>query len=264
MQMTYNIDRHDAVRAAVLHLGGDIDIAMVPELRSAFDSLVESGVINVVIDLEQVTYADSSALGLLVWLDARLREREGSIFLTGANKDVSRILEISGLVSVARTVRSVENVATALESLEAFRRDALLLWKREVQMAADVELLAGVRGDIVAMIEPLGFSEASLFDVRVALGEALANAIRHGSHDDGNSVEVRLEAYDDRVLIAVEDSGCGFDGDHAGSDDLYASGGRGIMFMRALMDHVDFSRGAKGGTVVTLVKHRHTDTADGG
>lgn len=262
MQMTYNIERHDAVRAAVLNIGGDVDISVVPELREVFGSLMESGLVNLVVNLKDVTYADSSALGLLAWLDARLRERDGRIVLSSANKDVARILEISGLILVAKTVSSSESVEEALQGFEQFRRDAVLLWSRETEMHADVELLAQIRGEIVDLIEPLGFSEASLFDIKVALGEALANAVRHGSRGAESDVGVRLEAYDDRVLIAVEDSGCGFDGDHACSDDLYASGGRGIMFMRALMDRVDFSPGAGGGTVVTLVKHRHTDTID--
>ncbi len=257
--MTYNIERHDAVRAAVFHVDGDIDIAVVPDLRSALESLVDSGLVNLVIDLTDVTYADSSALGLLVWLDGCLRERDGRIVLSAANKDVARILEISGLVAVARTVRSAETVEEALDGLEGFRHDAVLLWRQEREMRADVEMLAQVRSEMVELIAPLGFSEASLFDIKVALGEALANAVRHGSLGVESDVEITLEAYDDRVVIAIRDFGCGFGGVHTSSGDLYASSGRGILFMRALMDHVDFSPGVDGGTVVTLVKHRHTD-----
>ena len=39
------------------------------------------------------------------------------------------------------------------------------------------------------------------------------------------------------------------------SDDLYAPSGRGIMFMRALMDRVDFEPAPGGGTLVRLTKH---------
>jgi anti-sigma regulatory factor (Ser/Thr protein kinase) len=39
------------------------------------------------------------------------------------------------------------------------------------------------------------------------------------------------------------------------SPDLYAPSGRGIMFMRALMDRVEFETAGGGGTLVRLVKH---------
>jgi anti-sigma regulatory factor (Ser/Thr protein kinase) len=53
----------------------------------------------------------------------------------------------------------------------------------------------------------------------------------------------------------VTDSGDGFDGSTLRSEDLYASSGRGVMFMRALMDTVEFASCTDGGTAVTLVKH---------
>lgn len=254
--MTYSIERHDDLKAFVLRVDGDIDIAMVPELRTAIEGFLGSGVINVVVDLRGVTYADSSALGLLVWLDGRLSELDGKIVLSGANKDVARILEISGLVTVARTLSSSETVGEALGGLEAFRRDARHLWSEKLSMRADVEELAAVRENVTSLIVPLRFSEASLFDIKVALGEALANAVRHGSSTPSNDIHVTVEAYDDRVVLGVKDTGCGFDGEHSCSDDLYASGGRGIMFMRALMDKVEFELAEDGGTIVTLVKHR--------
>jgi anti-sigma regulatory factor (Ser/Thr protein kinase) len=57
------------------------------------------------------------------------------------------------------------------------------------------------------------------------------------------------------VVLVVLDKGEGFDGEAASDGDPYASSGRGVMFMRALMDHVVFERQPGGGTAVTLVKH---------
>ena len=89
-----------------------------------------------------------------------------------------------------------------------------------------------------------------LFDIKVALGEALANAIRHGAPPDGDGeIVVRITAYPERIVLEVLDNGLGFDGAHAGSEDLYAPGGRGIMFMRALMDRVEYDTSPSGGTL---------------
>jgi anti-anti-sigma factor len=253
----FEISKDNGPRACVVHLSGDIDMAVVPEMREALDDALEGGCSNVVLDLAGVDYADSSALGLLVWLDHRLRPTGGRMVLAGARRDVARILELSGLVSVAASVAMSANVDAALEGLELPPVSTDPLWDEEIELPADVNQLATVRGRVCDIIAPLGFPESSLFDIKVALGEALANAIRHGRPAAGEGeVRVRVSAYGDRVMLEVMDSGVGFDGTHSSSDDLYAPNGRGIMFMKALMDRVEFDRSPLGGTLVRLTKHR--------
>jgi len=205
-------------------------------------------------------YADSSALGLLVWLDHQLVPLGGRLVLAGANPDVRRILELSGLMNVASSIATSSDVAGALEGLELADKPSEFLWEERFEMEASVDNLAATREKACALIEPLGFAETSLFDIKVALGEALANAVRHGSSDRPDAaVGIAIEAYEDRVVVEVTDNGCGFDGVPATSDDIYAPGGRGIMFMRALMDRVEFEAPEGGGTLVRLVKHRAAD-----
>lgn len=253
----FEISKDNGPRACVVRLSGDIDMSVVPELREALDAALYGGCTNVVLDLAEVTYADSSALGLLVWLDHRLRPAGGRLVLAGARRDVARILELSGLVTVAASIAMSANVNAALEGLELPPISAEPLWDRELDMPLDVNELASVREQVCGIVEPLGFPESSLFDIKVALGEALANALRHGAPIEGvGDVRVHVVAYPDRIVLEVMDNGAGFDGEHVGSDDLYAPNGRGIMFMRALMDRVEFDSSPLGGTLVRLTKHR--------
>ncbi len=253
----FEITRDNGPCACVAHLRGDIDIAIVPELRAALDAELERGCVNVVLDLAKVTYADSSALGLLVWLDHKLRPLDGRLVLAGAQRDVARILELSGLVSVAASIAMSTNVTSALEGLELPAITSESLWEREVTVPVDVNALASVRESVCDIITRLGFPESAVFDIKVALGEALANAIRHGAPMAGEGeILVNVTAYDDRVTLEVLDNGAGFDGRHTTSEDIYAPNGRGIMFMRALMDRVEFDRSSLGGTLVRLTKHR--------
>jgi len=254
--MTFTVERHDELRAGVLRVVGDIDIATIPPLRSALDVLIEAGYPNIVLDLSQVDYADSSALGMLVWLDRRLQDASGRVVLAGANRDVRRILALSRIVSVAKTLCQESDAEEALLKLEPVGPPAEERWCEELSIPADVGMLAEVREKVCGLIEPLGFTGAAVFDIKVALGEALANAVRHGSGSGVGEVAVRVHGYDEKVILEIVDSGSGFDGQHVCSDDLYASGGRGIMFMRALMDRVEFAPASTGGTTVTLVKHR--------
>ncbi len=256
--MSFEIDRQDDQRACVLRIGGDIDIAVVPDVRRALDQAIDTGCDNVVIDLTEVGYADSSALGLLVWLDHRLQPLGGKAVLAGANQDVARILELSGLLSVSGSLEVCGDVVGAMSRFKPAEKEAPEAeWTESVDVPIDVRQLASVREHVYAMISSMGFTESALFDIKVALGEALANAVRHGSPTDGGGgIHVDVTAYPDRLVLEVIDTGSGFDGDHVSADDLYAIGGRGIMFMRTLMDQVCFSPVSQGGTRVVLIKHR--------
>jgi anti-sigma regulatory factor (Ser/Thr protein kinase) len=72
-------------------------------------------------------------------------------------------------------------------------------------------------------------------------------------------VSLGIDAYDDRLVLEVIDNGLGFDGAAVAADDIYAPSGRGIMFMHALMDRVEFAPAQGGGTKVRLVKHRPSE-----
>jgi len=84
------------------------------------------------------------------------------------------------------------------------------------------------------------------FAIRLALEEALANALRHGNGEDPEkSIIVRYDVDEDRVLIEVEDEGDGFDPDAVPDptedENIEIPAGRGIMLMRAYMTSVSFN-----------------------
>jgi anti-sigma regulatory factor (Ser/Thr protein kinase) len=85
------------------------------------------------------------------------------------------------------------------------------------------------------------------------VGEAAANAARHGRREQGRSevrVGVRLDATD--VVVTIADDGSGFDMDEVKSreQDRFAAGGRGLFLIQELMDSVTFETSARGTKVV--------------
>jgi anti-sigma regulatory factor (Ser/Thr protein kinase) len=190
-------------------------------------------------------------------MDRVLRPKGGRLILAGATRNVSRVLEISGLIGTAPTVSAASDVSDAMIGLQPDSDPEPALWIREFEFAALPESLAPARSSLCEEVVTLGLSEAAMFDVQVAIGEALANAIRHGSPGGSDDVvRATITAFPDRVVVEVIDRGMGFDGDAQQGEDPYAPSGRGVMFMRALMDHVGFMRLPGGGTTVTMVKHR--------
>jgi anti-anti-sigma factor len=255
--VSISLENPPGANVCVAYLSGDVDIASVGEFRAALEVSIATGCSTVVLDLADVDYADSSALGLLVWIERRLAPLGGRLVLTGADRNVSRILELSGLVAAVPRISTADDVATALVAVDITPLASSPEWVRELSVPATIENMAGLRAQVCGLIVGLGLTEAMLFDTKVAVGEALANAARHGSPGGPeDEVRVTVSAYPDRIEIVVHDEGRGFDGESASGPDVYASGGRGVLFMRALMDRVVFEGGPDRGTVVTLTKRR--------
>jgi serine/threonine-protein kinase RsbW len=90
------------------------------------------------------------------------------------------------------------------------------------------------------------YSEAAVFAVRLAVEEALNNAVRHGNAmDPCKTVEFTYEVTRECVDIKVRDEGPGFDYRHVPdptlSENLDKPTGRGVMLMRAYMDTVEYN-----------------------
>mgnify|MGYP001217602189 CR=1 FL=1 len=84
-----------------LRASGEIDVATSPELRRELHQLVDrKGAI--VVDLRDVSFIDSSGLGVLVGTLKRLRERDPNetLVLEGLQDPVRKVFDITGLTEL--------------------------------------------------------------------------------------------------------------------------------------------------------------------
>jgi anti-anti-sigma factor len=84
--------------ATLLHLGGELDITARDALRETILAAVDHG--DVVIDLDQVTFVDSEAIGALVEGYQAARARPAGFRLVNAHGVVARVLEVSGVLEL--------------------------------------------------------------------------------------------------------------------------------------------------------------------
>jgi anti-sigma B factor antagonist len=82
-----------------VELSGEVDIAVKDDLRARLDAAAEQSD-TVDIDLSKVQYADSTALGLMIALRNRLRERGGTVRLVAPSERVRKLLSYAGLDQV--------------------------------------------------------------------------------------------------------------------------------------------------------------------
>jgi anti-sigma B factor antagonist len=88
------IDRRDG--AIVVHLVGELDLYNAPEVREALLKVCQEQPQRLVIDLAEVDFVDSTALGVLIEARTRLPNRK-SFLLASPGRETHRALSISGL-----------------------------------------------------------------------------------------------------------------------------------------------------------------------
>lgn len=100
----------------VVKVAGEIDVCTAPEFKSIINKAVFSGADNLIIDLTDVSYMDSSGFGTLLGATKRLRPRGGMVNLVGCSEAIERMLKITRLDTIFGVFPRVED---ALESMGA-------------------------------------------------------------------------------------------------------------------------------------------------
>ena len=94
----------------VLMVSGEVDLATSPDLDVAIIAALESGTESLVIDLTNVTFMDSSGLGVIVRGLKRCREADKDLDLVISNERVLKVFGITGLDQVIPIHASIEDI----------------------------------------------------------------------------------------------------------------------------------------------------------
>ena len=94
----------------LIKLGGDIDHITVSKFRSNIKMAVNKyKSYKIILDLSEVYFMDSSGIGMLIGRYKELSLHSGEIVLTGINKNIDKILSLSGLYKVFKYFDSIND-----------------------------------------------------------------------------------------------------------------------------------------------------------
>jgi anti-sigma B factor antagonist len=94
----------------VITVSGEVDLASSPVLDTAIIAAIESGSSSLVIDLTDVSFMDSSGLGVIVRGLKRCREADKDLDLVITNERVLKVFGITGLDQVIPIHDSIEDI----------------------------------------------------------------------------------------------------------------------------------------------------------
>jgi len=111
--MKYSIDKQE--KYTLLQLNETkLDATVSPQLKSEFVTLNAEGNKNIIADLSQVKYIDSSGLSAILIANRLCQDANGSFILAGVTDHVMKLIKISQLDTVLELVPTVEEAVDAV------------------------------------------------------------------------------------------------------------------------------------------------------
>jgi anti-sigma regulatory factor (Ser/Thr protein kinase) len=123
--------------------------------------------------------------------------------------------------------------------------------RREHSIPADLNRLKEARDFGERAAEDCGLGLEARYQVKLALSEAVTNAIQHGSSSTDSPIRIYVSREAGSLVIEVVDTGRFVPRVRRHGD--MPESGRGLEFMRLMMDEVDVQPGLDG-TRLRLVK----------
>ena len=104
----------------VVRLTGELDIDQAVRVREHLDKVIDAGAVRLVIDLSDVSYIDSTGLGMLVAVHKRLVAEQGFYVLTVPRASQRKVFEITGLSTVLVIMESLEDALAHISAKAKF------------------------------------------------------------------------------------------------------------------------------------------------
>ncbi len=110
------VDFHEAPLCAIARVSGELDLSSATKFRGLFDKrLKKSAIPNVVVNLKELTFIDSTGLGVLLGRHRIITSWGGKFILTNIPPKIISMLEMAGLLLVLETARTEEDAINLIK-----------------------------------------------------------------------------------------------------------------------------------------------------
>ncbi len=109
------ISQREKDSIVLLDIQGEIDLYNAPEIKDTIQKLIDAQKYNIIINLEKVSYIDSSGIGALISSLSNLKKYQGGLKIINVYASVKKVFELTKLTSFFEIYDSEE------EALAKFR-----------------------------------------------------------------------------------------------------------------------------------------------
>ncbi|MCK1975820.1 STAS domain-containing protein [Jeotgalicoccus huakuii] len=95
--MNISIDVTENKDEYLVTVKGELDVYTAPELKQVFEPIAATGEHNLIVDLSELNYMDSTGLGIFVGTLKDLNKHNKELHVLGVNDRIMKLFEITGL-----------------------------------------------------------------------------------------------------------------------------------------------------------------------
>ncbi len=90
-------------RLLTVHMNGELDHRYAEQVRKSIEKEIRrTGALNIAFDFSGVSFMDSSGIGLIMGRFKTVSHLGGKVILYGMNKNIERIMRMSGVERIAQ------------------------------------------------------------------------------------------------------------------------------------------------------------------
>ena len=93
------INRRESGEIVIFDINGEIDLYNAPEIKENIKEEMNKTKVNIIINLDKVSYIDSSGIGVLISSLSNLKKVGGALKLINVYASVRKVFELTKLTS---------------------------------------------------------------------------------------------------------------------------------------------------------------------
>jgi anti-anti-sigma factor len=195
------IDTLETQFGITIKLAGELDSATCAALLERFEQVVPAlGGRELVVDLCEVSFIDSSGMRAIIVMERRSSEERIALSLAPPPPAVTELLQVTGIANRVPLAPRSDDTPPSEPFLERF----------DIALARDADAPARARAELRQAIAGR-LSDHDGATATLLTSELVTNAVIHPGQGVGGDVGLRITAYGDRIRVEVTDAGAGFD-----------------------------------------------------
>ena len=222
-------------RLLIIKIFGELDQHKASSVRENADrELGRTGAVNVAFNFENVTFMDSSGIGVIMGRYKTVTALGGKVIIYGASDAVNRLIEMRRALMYSNIM---EIKFPNKSNNERFARTVAAAFVLELDPTVD-----------------------QIAEIKTAVSEAVTNAIIHGYDEKDGIVTMSGSIEDDTVTFSVSDDGVGIPDISRAREPLFTGkpemerSGMGFTIMETFMDSIEVQSEVGKGTRITMTK----------
>lgn len=236
-----------------LEVNGEIDIYNVKEFKETIEKITYFKK-NIIIDMKNLEFIDSSGLGVLVTLAQELNKDKRAMELLNPPAHIVKLISTTGIDNVIKvTIDNSLFIEKTKNRLDYFCDDQL-----SITMPAKPAYVGIARLAVAAVASRYDFNIEAIEDIKIAVTEILTNAISHNEPSlEKVSLKTIFDCENHLLRIDISDEGVGFNQEILKQADMVETkaGGLGIFIVGSLMDKVEILTSKGNGTYIKMYKY---------